>query len=121
MLKTQTFLNQLYHAKEGTVLDGVDLATPLSYADRFRIRHPGGEWGFHPPHVDGQSLLIYWSWIYRQSYTRWCYRAMGRQGFQTKLRFHPIWRLEEPRSLRTDWKTRRKDFLIPTAQSIFGV
>jgi hypothetical protein len=58
MLKTQTFLNQLYHAKPGTAMEGVDLATPLTYADRFRIRHPGGAWGFHPPHIDGQSFLF---------------------------------------------------------------
>jgi hypothetical protein len=34
-------------------LEGVDLNIPLSYADRFRIRKPGTEWVFHPPHVDG--------------------------------------------------------------------
>lgn len=47
------WLNNLYHLKSGNLIEGVDLSTPLTYADRFRIRHPGGDWNFHPPHVDG--------------------------------------------------------------------
>lgn len=48
MLKASAWLNNLYHEKAGTVLDGVDLDTPLSYADRFRMRHPGVVWDVHP-------------------------------------------------------------------------
>ena len=56
-----TWLNNLYHVPEaGTasqdVLKGVDLNTPLSYADRFRIRHPGVQWEAHPPHIDGGGM-----------------------------------------------------------------
>lgn len=53
ILKTTTFLNNLY---SGDVVDGVDLNVPLSYADRFRMRHPGNSWDFHPPHVDGGNI-----------------------------------------------------------------
>ncbi|KAK7032751.1 DUF1479-domain-containing protein [Favolaschia claudopus] len=38
------------------LINCVDLGTPLSYADRFRIRHPGGTGGNHPPHIDGGSI-----------------------------------------------------------------
>ena len=43
----------MYHVKSGAKIDSVDLSTPLTYADRFRIRHPGVQWDAHPPHVDG--------------------------------------------------------------------
>ncbi|KAF8207015.1 hypothetical protein K438DRAFT_1917503 [Mycena galopus ATCC 62051] len=56
MLATTTWLNSLYHATSGQEVEGVDLATPLSYADRFRIRHPGLPWDRHPPHIDGGSI-----------------------------------------------------------------
>ncbi|KAF7317151.1 hypothetical protein HMN09_00449800 [Mycena chlorophos] len=57
MLTAITWLNTLYHsAGAATSLEGVDLKTPLSYADRFRIRHPGGDWNVHPPHVDGGTI-----------------------------------------------------------------
>ncbi|KAJ8469327.1 hypothetical protein ONZ45_g16928 [Pleurotus djamor] len=56
MLATQAWLNNLYHTKSGDPIEGVDLSVPLTYADRFRIRHPGNDWGFHPPHIDGGSI-----------------------------------------------------------------
>ncbi|KAH8831874.1 hypothetical protein DL96DRAFT_1667904 [Flagelloscypha sp. PMI_526] len=56
MLKAQDWLNGMFHAKSGLNPEGVNLASPLSYADRFRIRHPGGYWDRHPPHVDGGSI-----------------------------------------------------------------
>ncbi|KAJ7760633.1 hypothetical protein DFH07DRAFT_816198 [Mycena maculata] len=56
MLAVSTWLNNLYHVPPGVNLEGVDLATPLSYADRFRIRHPGVHWAVHPPHIDGGSI-----------------------------------------------------------------
>lgn len=41
-------------ATEATPL--VSLNTPLSYADRFRIRKPGPVlWNVHNPHIDGGS------------------------------------------------------------------
>ena len=55
VLKASAWLNNLYHAKSGNTLEGVDLSVPLTYADRFRIRHPGGNWASFPPHVDGMS------------------------------------------------------------------
>ncbi|KAJ7275778.1 hypothetical protein C8J57DRAFT_1449269 [Mycena rebaudengoi] len=56
MLAATTWLNTLYHTSTDEKLEGVDLSTPLTYADRFRIRHPGGHWGGFPPHVDGGSI-----------------------------------------------------------------
>ncbi|KAF9007508.1 hypothetical protein BDQ17DRAFT_1422870 [Cyathus striatus] len=56
MLAAITWLNNLYHTKSGKKLEGIDLSIPLSYADRFRIRHPGVQWNVHPPHVDGGSV-----------------------------------------------------------------
>ncbi|KAH8110499.1 DUF1479-domain-containing protein [Phellopilus nigrolimitatus] len=59
------WLNNLYHI--GTppksdqvtsvdLLKSVELSTPLVYADRFRIRHPGVQWNTHPPHIDGGGI-----------------------------------------------------------------
>ncbi|KAJ7488042.1 hypothetical protein FB451DRAFT_1226299 [Mycena latifolia] len=56
MLAASTWLNILYHVTSEETPEGVDLATPLSYADRFRIRHPGVPWGSFPPHIDGGSI-----------------------------------------------------------------
>ncbi|KAJ6468308.1 hypothetical protein C8R45DRAFT_1018246 [Mycena sanguinolenta] len=56
MLAASIWLNNLYHATSGQKVQGVDLATPLSYADRFRIRHPGLQWDYHPPHIDGGGI-----------------------------------------------------------------
>ncbi|KAG9316065.1 hypothetical protein JVU11DRAFT_3732 [Chiua virens] len=56
LLKASAWLNNLYHVNSGKKLDGVDLSVPLTYADRFRIRHPGGHWGRFPPHVDGGAI-----------------------------------------------------------------
>ena len=41
MLAVTTWLNNIFHID---ATEGVDLNTPLSYADRFRIRHPGVSW-----------------------------------------------------------------------------
>ncbi|KAI0057191.1 DUF1479-domain-containing protein [Artomyces pyxidatus] len=56
VLKASSWLNELYHVKNTSGIEGVDLSTPLTYADRFRIRHPGVAWEVHPPHVDGGSI-----------------------------------------------------------------
>ena len=57
LLESTAWLNQLYHFKneKTAVSEGVDLSVPLMYADRFRIRHPGNFWPFHPPHIDGKN------------------------------------------------------------------
>jgi hypothetical protein len=57
MLAASIWLNNLYHITAEQKVEGVDLATPLSYADRFRIRHPGIMWGRHPPHIDGMLWI----------------------------------------------------------------
>ncbi|KAJ7824584.1 hypothetical protein B0H14DRAFT_3728287 [Mycena olivaceomarginata] len=56
VLAASTWLNNLYHVTSGQKVEGVDLATPLSYADRFWIRHPGVAWAYHPPHIDGGAI-----------------------------------------------------------------
>ena len=58
ILSATVWLNKLYHVKNGDQekTDGVDLDTPLTYADRFRIRRPGVQWDVHPPHVDGEPV-----------------------------------------------------------------
>ncbi|KXN88349.1 hypothetical protein AN958_07494 [Leucoagaricus sp. SymC.cos] len=56
LLKATIWLNNLYHNKSGKPLENVDLNVPLTYADRYRIRKPGSQWGFLPPHVDGGTI-----------------------------------------------------------------
>ncbi|KAK0475564.1 hypothetical protein IW261DRAFT_1495133 [Armillaria novae-zelandiae] len=59
MLTASVWLNNLYHAEPGQKLEGVDLNSPLTYADCFRFRHPGsdGPWtAVLPPHVDGGTI-----------------------------------------------------------------
>lgn len=54
VLATQTWCNNLYsHSAEA---EPVDLSTPLTYVDRFRMRQPGFAWGAHPPHMDGGAI-----------------------------------------------------------------
>ncbi|KAI5124428.1 hypothetical protein M0805_008312 [Coniferiporia weirii] len=63
VLNLITWLNGLYHtgalngqSADLETLEGVELTTPLAYADRFRIRHPGVQWNAHPPHIDGGGI-----------------------------------------------------------------
>ncbi|KAM5544876.1 hypothetical protein V8D89_001774 [Ganoderma adspersum] len=56
VLSATTWLNKMYHTKNGESAQGIDLETPLMYADRFRIRRPGIQWDAHPPHVDGGGI-----------------------------------------------------------------
>ena len=77
VLAASVWLNKLYHVPSGSVNEKleVDLEAPLSYADRFRMRHPGVQWNAHPPHVDGTSAI----WVHvsvvvlMMSYRRWLY------------------------------------------------
>ncbi|KAF5393590.1 hypothetical protein D9757_000008 [Collybiopsis confluens] len=48
LLEASSWLNKLYRTSSENPLEGVDLSTPLTYADRFRIRHPGIQWDAHP-------------------------------------------------------------------------
>ncbi|KAK7461877.1 hypothetical protein VKT23_008311 [Stygiomarasmius scandens] len=57
MMVACSWLNNLYRVPANSKqLEGVDLNTPLTYADRFRIRHPGVAWDAHPPHIDGGAI-----------------------------------------------------------------
>lgn len=90
VLRLGTWLNNLYHIdvpedSMTDVLKGVELSTPLSYADRFRIRHavsnvhaakplidpgirhPGVQWNAHPPHIDGGGIER-WVSIHKDSF-----------------------------------------------------
>ncbi|KAJ3978757.1 hypothetical protein F5890DRAFT_1548062, partial [Lentinula detonsa] len=54
LLAASAWLNNLYRDPENNSLDGVDLSTPLTYADRFRIRHPGVQWDHDPYALSGR-------------------------------------------------------------------
>ncbi|KAF9525722.1 DUF1479-domain-containing protein [Crepidotus variabilis] len=59
VLAASVWLNNLYHCAKGDQADAathVDLSSPLTYADRFRIRKPGSHWKAFPPHLDGGSI-----------------------------------------------------------------
>ncbi|KZT73700.1 DUF1479-domain-containing protein [Daedalea quercina L-15889] len=56
VLEATSWLNNMYRVKSGAKIDSVDLSTPLTYADRFRIRRPGVQWDAHPPHVDSGAI-----------------------------------------------------------------
>ncbi|KAI0775032.1 DUF1479-domain-containing protein [Trametes elegans] len=68
VLEATRWLNQTYHIKSGDKVESVDLATPLSYADRFRIRHPGVQWDVHPPHVDGGAIERWEDDVFRKCF-----------------------------------------------------
>ncbi|KZT07579.1 DUF1479-domain-containing protein [Laetiporus sulphureus 93-53] len=56
VLAVTSWLNNMYHVRSDAKIENVDLSTSLTYADRFRIRHPGVQWDAHPPHVDGGGI-----------------------------------------------------------------
>jgi hypothetical protein len=57
VLAATTWLNNLYHRSSAS--EDIDLSTPLTYADRFRLRQPGIQWGAHPPHIDGTLYHLF--------------------------------------------------------------
>ncbi|KAH6909282.1 hypothetical protein BKA70DRAFT_1278064 [Coprinopsis sp. MPI-PUGE-AT-0042] len=71
LLASTAWLNQLYHFKnkDTEASESVDLSVPLMYADRFRIRHPGNHWPFHPPHIDGGTTERWEEPTFRQCFT----------------------------------------------------
>jgi hypothetical protein len=90
VLATQTWCNRLYSAE--TTSPDVHLETPLTYADRFRIRQPGFAWGAHPPHMDGGSIERWRDPVFRSCFEKvlrgdWrshdAYSLKGRLGAQT--------------------------------------
>ncbi|KAF9009601.1 hypothetical protein BDQ17DRAFT_1421771 [Cyathus striatus] len=56
MLELCTWFNKLYHGKSDSTKESIDLSTPLTYADRFRIRPPGMPCDVLPPHIDGATI-----------------------------------------------------------------
>ncbi|EJD02244.1 DUF1479-domain-containing protein [Fomitiporia mediterranea MF3/22] len=61
VLQVSTWLNKFFHVNskekaQAKILKGVEMSIPLSYADRFRIRHPGTHWNEFPPHIDGGGI-----------------------------------------------------------------
>ncbi|KAI0798536.1 hypothetical protein BC629DRAFT_1592113 [Irpex lacteus] len=68
VLAASAWLNNFYHVKNDSKADNVDLSTPLSYADRFRMRHPGNVWDKHPPHIDGGSIERWEDETFRQCF-----------------------------------------------------
>ncbi|KIY44067.1 DUF1479-domain-containing protein [Fistulina hepatica ATCC 64428] len=68
VLAVSAWLNGLYDAPEETTMDGVVPSQPLSYADRFRMRHPGGAWTRHPPHIDGGTIERWQDDVFRKCF-----------------------------------------------------
>ena len=62
MILTQKALLALW--KKDKDNDDVDLAQPLSYIDRMRVRVPGNQVNL-PPHVDGGSIYRWTDDLYR--------------------------------------------------------
>ncbi|WVQ70477.1 uncharacterized protein L199_008704 [Kwoniella botswanensis] len=102
VLKTQTWCNNLYtHSSDN---EPVDLNTPLTYIDRFRIRQPGFAWGAHPPHIDGGSI------------ERW-QDSKFRSCFESILKGD--WRRHNPYSLKGRIGARISTKGLPNQASIF--
>ncbi|TFK35599.1 hypothetical protein BDQ12DRAFT_611456 [Crucibulum laeve] len=104
MLAATVWLNNLYHAKPGRVLDGVDLSTPLTYADRFRIRHPGVQWNVHPPHIDGGTIERWEDPVFRK-----CFEDI----------LNGNWRNHDPYDLEGRLNARSSLYGRPNQSSIF--
>ncbi|KAI0339923.1 DUF1479-domain-containing protein [Trametopsis cervina] len=68
VLAASTWLNKFYHVRSGSSIENVDLSAPLSYADRFRMRHPGGVWDKHPPHIDGGGIERWEDEVFRKCF-----------------------------------------------------
>ncbi|KAI5777083.1 DUF1479 domain protein [Geopyxis carbonaria] len=66
MLTAQRWLQQLWHASPETA---ISTRTPLTYADRLRIRPPGDTAFALGPHVDGGSLERWEDATYRACYS----------------------------------------------------
>ncbi|EMD31280.1 hypothetical protein CERSUDRAFT_89135 [Gelatoporia subvermispora B] len=98
VLAAQTWLNNLYHVRSGAKIENVDLSTPLTYADRFRIRHPGVQWDVHPPHIDSGSIERWEDLAFRE-----CFGDILRGNW----REHDPYDLENRMNARTSLYSRR--------------
>jgi Protein of unknown function (DUF1479) len=131
------WLNNLYHAQGAdtnnsekneqlaNTMKGVDMSTPLSYADRFRIRKPGTQWDFHPPHVDGafsfvklsiSSLPLIHEILVGGSMERW-EDPFFRKCFENILNGN--WRDHDPFALEGRLNARNSLHGMPNQSSIF--
>ena len=134
MLATTVWLSNLYHAQVGekkneqsaNTMKGVDLNTPLTYADRFRIRKPGAHWNFdfNPPHVDGE-LSYFASYHFVCSFKippvggtieRW-EDPFFRKCFENI--FNGSWRDHDPYALEGRLDARTSLYARPTQSSTF--
>lgn len=115
MLAVNKFLNEFFHipntpsttsAAGVTTSDQdilVDLSSPLTYADRFRIRKPNPEaWTAHAPHIDGGSIEKWEDEAFRDE----CYRVSQLLGSDRNSRAHKntetamIWLTHHPENPR---------------------
>lgn len=103
VLAASVWLNNLY-GKKGQDIEGVDLSTPLSYADRFRIRHPGGQWNAHPPHIDGGAIERWEDLQYRN-----CFSAI----------LSGNWHLHDPYELESRLNARSSLYGRPSQSTVF--
>ncbi|KAH9902605.1 DUF1479-domain-containing protein [Cubamyces lactineus] len=104
VLETTKWLNQMYHVKSGENVENVDLTTPLNYADRFRIRHPGMQWDAHPPHVDGGSIERWEDQVFRN-----CFADI----------LSGNWREHDPYDLRNRINARSSLYKRPNQSTVF--
>ena len=135
LLASIVWLNNLYHAhgadtcngeeneRFADTMKGVDLSTPLSYADRFRIRKPGNQWDHHPPHVDGASHLqainilpLVHEILAGGSIERW-EDPFFRKCFENILNGN--WRDHDPFALEGRLNARNSLYGLPDQSSIF--
>ena len=135
LLASIVWLNNLYHAQVAetgnsekndhseNIMKGVDLNTPLSYADRFRIRKPGVQWNLHPPHVDGASCLqtfnflpIHEILVLGGTMERW-QDPVFRKCFENILNGN--WRDHDPFALEGRLNARNSLHGLPNQSSIF--
>ena len=137
VLAATAWLSKLYHVQVADIgisekngqlsntLEGVDLNTPLTYADRFRIRKPGTKWvfDFNPPHVDGAyhtllypPICISFKIFVGGTIERW-EDPFFRKCFENILNGN--WRDHDPFSLEGRLDARNSLYGRPSQSSIF--
>ncbi|KAF8645864.1 hypothetical protein AX16_007522 [Volvariella volvacea WC 439] len=104
LLAATVWLNNLYRTKPGQEIKGVDLSTPLTYADRFRIRRPGVFWDAHPPHIDGGTIERWEDPVFRK-----CFEDI----------FTGNWRKHDPYDLSGRLDARSSLYGRPNQSSVF--
>ncbi|KAF8813418.1 DUF1479-domain-containing protein [Phlegmacium glaucopus] len=116
LLAATVWLNNLYHTqvpeidnrekneRSANTTKGVDLKIPLTYADRFRIRKPGIQWDFHPPHVDGGTIERWEDPAFRK-----CFEDI----------FSGNWRDHDPFALEGRLNARSSLYGRPSQSSVF--